>query len=504
MKEKEESTSSQNNDNTSGNQLLKFWFMLLHSLTMIFLSLAKLVFLNKDGLDFLKNTGLYLHRHREQNSEGRRQLTNFVNFGIQTLEPSQLGPTGLSRFFSEPSKVIDRGIVFDPAIAISELDGKTSIVEKDEKDEKDEEGFPWMQDQTRSSNHYGTLTAFKKEMNTTKIKSIKGIIDDHLRTELAQGQPSVLNLQDWCLQFCTEILAKQVYGLAYIPKDAFKIIGKVEHTMLDHQPPVRIGQRRIAFTDSQHSFQEVTDEYRNFARRLLLANRDHLLHNQKGYLWTLLENLSHKQKISPEKAFEQPEVQEILMRGLRLINNAGNVSKVLCTALIFLPTEPHKLSQSELKQFVEECLRYTSPVTSAMRFIKNPITLGNVDIAANTLVFIDFQKEQLNNKELDHPKRFDAKRTNNLSYSFFGKGDRMCPGMHVAKAIILNTVLSLGEQGVRVKLNNPGLRGDMSNKHWTLDDNLNHLRSEINTQFEFVSSDLTEEEFLIPSYSKGV
>lgn len=80
----------------------------------------------------------------------------------------------------------------------------------------------------------------------------------------------------------------------------------------------------------------------------------------------------------------------------------------------------------------------------------------------------------------------------------------MCPGMHVAKAIILNTVLSLGEQGVRVKLNNPGLRGDMSNKHWTLDDNLNHLRSEINTQFEFVSSDLTEEEFLIPSYSKGV
>jgi len=84
--------------------------------------------------------------------------------------------------------------------------------------------------------------------------------------------------------------------------------------------------------------------------------------------------------------------------------------------------------------FVEESLRYESPVKGDFRLTKVATTLGGVDIPAGTTMMVLNAGASRDPRRFEHPDEFDVERSNARQHVAFGHGAHTCPGAPLARA----------------------------------------------------------------------
>lgn len=86
-----------------------------------------------------------------------------------------------------------------------------------------------------------------------------------------------------------------------------------------------------------------------------------------------------------------------------------------------------------LPRFIEECLRYESPVRGDFRMARVPVTVGGVDLPAGTIVMLVNAAMNRDPRKFDDPEAFDAERGNARNHVAFGRGPHSCPGAPLAR-----------------------------------------------------------------------
>ena len=90
--------------------------------------------------------------------------------------------------------------------------------------------------------------------------------------------------------------------------------------------------------------------------------------------------------------------------------------------------------RSLLPNFIEEALRYESPVKGDFRLSRTPVTIGNHELSAGTTVMVLNGAANRDPRRFDEPDEFDTTRTNARQHLAFGRGIHSCPGAPLARA----------------------------------------------------------------------
>jgi cytochrome P450 len=89
---------------------------------------------------------------------------------------------------------------------------------------------------------------------------------------------------------------------------------------------------------------------------------------------------------------------------------------------------------TRIPEFVEECLRFESPVKGDFRLARTTTTVGGVDIAAGTCVMVLNGAAGRDPRHFDGPDEFRMDRANAREHLAFGRGPHACPGGPLARA----------------------------------------------------------------------
>ena len=84
--------------------------------------------------------------------------------------------------------------------------------------------------------------------------------------------------------------------------------------------------------------------------------------------------------------------------------------------------------------FVEECLRFESPVKGDFRLSRTAVNVGGVDIAPGTTVMVLNGAAGRDPCRFDRPDEFEMERPNAKEHLAFGRGPHACPGGPLARA----------------------------------------------------------------------
>ncbi len=114
-------------------------------------------------------------------------------------------------------------------------------------------------------------------------------------------------------------------------------------------------------------------------------------------------------------------------------------ARLLASALKILAERPdlQQLLRDERKripQFVEETLRFESPVKSDFRLARRTTELGGREVPAGTCVMLLNGAANRDPSRFDHPAEFRIDRTNSREHIAFGRGIHTCPGAPLARA----------------------------------------------------------------------
>lgn len=93
-----------------------------------------------------------------------------------------------------------------------------------------------------------------------------------------------------------------------------------------------------------------------------------------------------------------------------------------------LRTEPDRIPN-----FLEEVLRYESPIKGDFRVSRVPTTVGGVDLPAGTTVMLLNGAANRDPRKFEHPEEFSADRSNAREHLAFGHGAHFCPGAPLAR-----------------------------------------------------------------------
>jgi cytochrome P450 len=113
--------------------------------------------------------------------------------------------------------------------------------------------------------------------------------------------------------------------------------------------------------------------------------------------------------------------------------------RLLGTAVMMLAENPElqgklRANRDLIPNFVEETLRYESPVRGDFRLSKCPVTVGEVGLPAGTTVMLVNAALNRDPRRFPDPDRFDIERPNARSHVAFGRGPHACPGAPLARA----------------------------------------------------------------------
>jgi cytochrome P450 family 150 subfamily A5 len=87
-----------------------------------------------------------------------------------------------------------------------------------------------------------------------------------------------------------------------------------------------------------------------------------------------------------------------------------------------------------IPNFVEECLRYESPVKGDFRLSRVTTEVGGVAVRAGTTVMVVNGAANRDPRRFDAPTEFDIDRANARQHLAFGHGAHTCPGAPLARA----------------------------------------------------------------------
>jgi cytochrome P450 family 150 subfamily A5 len=135
-----------------------------------------------------------------------------------------------------------------------------------------------------------------------------------------------------------------------------------------------------------------------------------------------------------------PEVIDVVRVAANLFGAGQETTVWLLGAAFQLIAERPDLQASlradpgRITGFVEETLRFESPVKGDFRLSRVPTTLGGVALPAGTTVMVVNAAANHDPKKFDNPSEFRPDRENSRQHLSFGRGIHTCPGGPLARA----------------------------------------------------------------------
>ena len=125
-------------------------------------------------------------------------------------------------------------------------------------------------------------------------------------------------------------------------------------------------------------------------------------------------------------------------------------TSALAKGMLLLLTHPDQLARVRaepelLKNFIEEALRFDSPVQGLWRHTTCPAIVGDVAIPADAPVMVRYGAANRDGRAFEHPDRFDVSRSEAKNHLAFGFGPHYCVGAALARQELLTSFTILLE-----------------------------------------------------------
>jgi cytochrome P450 family 150 subfamily A5 len=118
----------------------------------------------------------------------------------------------------------------------------------------------------------------------------------------------------------------------------------------------------------------------------------------------------------------QETTVRLLSAGLQILGDRPDIQQAL------------RAGRSKIGNFIEEALRYESPVKGDFRLATQPVTVGGVDVPAGSTLMVVNCAANRDPRRFADPNTFDAARSNARQHIAFGRGIHTCPGAPLARA----------------------------------------------------------------------
>jgi cytochrome P450 len=117
----------------------------------------------------------------------------------------------------------------------------------------------------------------------------------------------------------------------------------------------------------------------------------------------------------------------------------GTVARFLGNAVKFIAENPDiqellRDDRARIPNFVEEMLRFNSPVKVNMRMARRTTTIGGIEILAGSTVVMLLPAIARDPRRFDCPAEFQQERDNAREHIAFGRGAHNCPGAPLVRA----------------------------------------------------------------------
>ncbi|MCG5433971.1 cytochrome P450 [Mycobacterium sp. MYCO198283] len=135
-----------------------------------------------------------------------------------------------------------------------------------------------------------------------------------------------------------------------------------------------------------------------------------------------------------------PEVMDVVRLAANLYSAGQETTvRLLSSALLILAENPElqqllRAEPAKIGNFIEEALRYESPVKGDFRLAKVRTEVGGVEIPAGTTVMVMNGGANRDPRQFENPNTFDLSRPNARRHIAFGRGVHTCPGAPLARA----------------------------------------------------------------------
>jgi cytochrome P450 len=134
-----------------------------------------------------------------------------------------------------------------------------------------------------------------------------------------------------------------------------------------------------------------------------------------------------------------PEVIDVVRIATNLFGAGQETTVRLLGAAFQLLGERPDLQQAlraepaRIPDFVEECLRFESPVKGDFRLARRTTTVGGVDVPAGTTIMLVNAAANRDPRHFQNPTEFQLGRSNARTNLAFGRGAHSCPGGPLAR-----------------------------------------------------------------------
>ena len=117
----------------------------------------------------------------------------------------------------------------------------------------------------------------------------------------------------------------------------------------------------------------------------------------------------------------------------------GTTVDLLSSAMLLLAERPEfqdllRDDAARIPAFIEEMLRYESPIKSNFRLVARTTTVANVELKAGTNVLVMNGAANRDPRRFEDPDEFHLDRPNVGEHVAFGRGIHACPGAPLARA----------------------------------------------------------------------
>ncbi len=135
-----------------------------------------------------------------------------------------------------------------------------------------------------------------------------------------------------------------------------------------------------------------------------------------------------------------PEVMDVVRIAANLYTAGQETTvRLLSTALKIIAEDPElqqqlRAERDRIPNFIEECLRFESPVKGDFRLAKRDTTIGGVDVPAGATVMVMNGAANRDPRQFENPEVLDIERSNARRHIAFGRGVHSCPGAPLARA----------------------------------------------------------------------